>query len=49
MDFKNYAERINSLKNFDSKKTVTTSVVKTKFSQLSDKHFYFPNAIISLP
>ena len=27
---------------------VTTSVVK-QFSQLNDKRFYFPNAIISLP
>ena len=67
MDFEHYAERIKSLKNFDSfeqskneykrvgrfvvKKgeMVTTSVVKTKFSQLNDKRFYFPNAIISLP
>ena len=28
---------------------VTTSVVKTKFSQLNDKRFYFPNGVLSLP
>ena len=27
----------------------THKVVKTKFSQLNDKRFYFPNAILSLP
>ena len=27
----------------------THKIVKTKFSQLNDKIFYFPNAIISLP
>ena len=27
----------------------TNKIVKTKFSQLSDKRFYFPNAILSLP
>ena len=27
----------------------THKIVKTKFSQLNDKRFYFPNAIISLP
>ena len=27
----------------------THQIVKTKFSQLNDKRFYFPNAIISLP
>ena len=27
----------------------TRKVIKTKFSQLNDKRFYFPNAIISLP
>lgn len=28
---------------------VTTSVVKTKFSQINDKRFYFPNGLLSLP
>ena len=28
---------------------VTTSVMKTKFSQLSDKRFCFPNGVLSLP
>ena len=28
---------------------VTTSVMKTKFSQINDKRFYFPNGIRSLP
>ena len=28
---------------------VTTSIAKTKFSQLNDKRFYFPNKILSLP
>ena len=28
---------------------VTTSVMKTKFSQINDKRFYFPNGILSLP
>ena len=27
----------------------THKIVKTKFSQLNDKRFYFPNAILSLP
>ena len=27
----------------------THQIVKFKFSQLNDKRFYFPNAIISLP
>ena len=27
----------------------THKVTKTKFSQLNDKRFYFPNAILSLP
>ena len=27
----------------------THKIVKTKFSQLNDKRFYFPNAIVSLP
>ena len=27
----------------------TRKIVKSKFSQLNDKRFYFPNAIISLP
>ena len=28
---------------------VTTSVMTTKFSQINDKRFYFPNGILSLP
>ena len=28
---------------------VTTSAVKTKFSQINDKRFYFPNGVLSLP
>ena len=28
---------------------VTKNIVKTNFSQLNDKRFYFPNSIISLP
>lgn len=28
---------------------VTTSVVKTKFLQINDKRFYFPNGVLSLP
>lgn len=65
MDSENYAERIKSLKNFDTfeqpkneyKKVnrfvvkkgemVTTSVVKTRFLQINDKHFYFPNGVLS--
>ena len=61
MDFKNYAERIKPLYNFesfkkpkkDSKSVIRISVkrgemtthkiVKSKFSQLNDKRFYFPN------
>ena len=27
----------------------THKIVKSKFSQLNDKRFYFPNAVISLP
>ena len=27
----------------------THQIIKSKFSQLNDKRFYFPNAIISLP
>ena len=27
----------------------THKIIKSKFSQLNDKRFYFPNAIISLP
>ena len=27
----------------------THKIKKSKFSQLNDKHFYFPNAIVSLP
>ena len=27
----------------------THKIIKSKFSQLNDKHFYFPNAIVSLP
>lgn len=67
MDYEHYAERIKSLKNFETfeqlkneykqvmrfavKKgdMVTTSIAKTKFSQLNDKSFYFPNKILSLP
>ena len=28
---------------------VTTSIAKTKFLQLKDERFYFPNCILSLP
>ena len=28
---------------------VTTKVTKTKYSQLNDKNFYFPNGIVLLP
>ena len=28
---------------------VKASVIKTKFSQLNDKRFYFPDGILSLP
>ena len=35
-----------SVKNGD---TIKTAVTKTKFSQLNDKIFYFPNGILSLP
>ena len=67
MDYEYIAERIKSLKNFETfeqprnkyKKVmtfavkkgdmVTTSIVKTKFSQLNNKSFYFPNSILSLP
>lgn len=27
----------------------TRKIAKTKFSQLNDKRFYFPNGIVSLP
>ena len=27
----------------------THKIIKTKFSQLNDKRFYFPNGILSLP
>ena len=30
-------------------KMVKTTVTKTKFSQLNDKRFYFPDGILSLP
>ena len=61
MDFKNYAERIKPLYNFESFKKLkkdsksvirisvkkgemtTHKIVKSKFSQLNDKRFYFPN------
>ena len=61
MEYKNYAERIKPLFNFetykkpkfDTKEVVRISVkkgemtthkiIKTKFSQLNDKRFYFPN------
>ena len=67
MDYEYIAERIKSLKNFETfeqprnkyKKVmtfavkkgdmVTTSIVKTKFSRLNNKSFYFPNSILSLP
>ena len=67
MDYEHIAERIKSLKKFETfeqpqneyKKVmsfavkkgdmVTTSIVKTTFSQLNDESFYFPNSILSLP
>ena len=67
MDFKNYAERIKPLFDFESYKKpkkdtkavvrisvkkgemTTHQLVKSKFSQLNEKRFYFPNAIVSLP
>ena len=67
MEFKNYAERIKPLLNFetykkpkaDIKDMVRISVKKgemtahkikkKKFSQLNDKRFCFPNAVVSLP
>ena len=66
MDYENYAERIKSLKKFETYENpkndykdvmrfavkkgemYTTKVVKTKFSQLNDKRFYFSNSILSL-
>ena len=67
MEYKNFAERIKHLHEFDSyqppktdmeevvrisvkKGEMTThKIVKTKFSQINDKTFYFPNRILSLP
>ena len=33
----------------DKGEMTTNKIVKTKFSQLNDKRFYFPNAILPLP
>ena len=67
MDYKNYAERIEPLVNFETYKKpkagikdvvrisvkkgemTTHQIKKSKFSQLNDKLFYFPNTIVSLP
>ena len=67
MEFKNYAERIKPLLNFETYKKpkadikdmvrisvkkgemTTHKIKKKKFSQLSDKRFCFPNAVVSLP
>ena len=67
MDYRNFAERIKPLFNFDTYvkpkadtkqvvrisvkkgKMTTYRIPKSKFSQLNDKRFCFPNAVISLP
>ena len=59
IDYDNYAERIKPLFEPDMKdvvrisvrkgKMTTYKIRKTKFSQLNDKRFYFPNGIVSLP
>ena len=67
MEYKNYAERIKALLNFETYKKpkadvkdvvrisvkkgemTTHKIKKKKFSQLNDKRFYFPNAVVSLP
>lgn len=67
MEFENYANRLQSLVNFDTFEKPTAelkevsrftvdhgemikkTVVKTKFSQLNDKRFYFPDSGSSLP
>ena len=67
MEYKNYAERIKPLLNFETYKKpkadikdmvrisvkkgemTTHKIKKKKFSQLNDKRFYFPNAVVSLP
>ena len=57
IDFQNYANRIKCLKNLKrsadlwlkKREMVTTSVMKTKFSQINYTRFYFPNSIPSLP
>ena len=67
MDYKNYAERIKPLINFETYQKpkadikdvvrisvkkgemITPKIKKSKFPQLNDKRFYFPNAIVSLP
>lgn len=63
MEFENYANRIESLINFNTFQKPSAEfkevfrfkvfqgemVKKTKFSQLNDKRFYFPDGILSLP
>ena len=54
IDFKSYQKpkaEIKSVTSISIKKgEITTHLTKkNKFSQLNDKWFYFPNAIISLP
>ena len=66
MEYKNYAEGIKPLLNFNTYKKpksdikdvvrifvkkgemTTYKIRKSKFSQLNDKRFYFPNAVVSL-
>ena len=67
MEYKNYAERIKPLLNFNTYKKPkadikdvvrisvkkgemsTHTIKKSKFSQLNNKRFYFPNAVVSVP
>ena len=54
IDFKTYKKPkpdIKSIARISVKKGEMTTYLsrKNKFSQLNDKRFYFPNAIISLP
>ena len=53
-DFKTYKKTKPDIKDvvgisFKNGEMTTHKITKTKFSQLNDKQFYFPNGIISLP
>ena len=53
-DFKSYKKPKADMKevariSVEKGEMTTHKITKTKFSQLNDKRFYFPNGILSLP